>query len=110
MHRNFCGLVSACELPVSSRNMICFSVLRGGNQRAQRNYLPKRIEHCGVPPSLVAQMHDILLSIDQNPEGRQALTKIPITRFVTADSRTYDPARDFLEWFLATLFDPEQSP
>lgn len=49
-----------------------------------------------VPPSLVAQVGESLLTMPETPRGRQVLALMDLTEFEAASDSTYDPVRRFL--------------
>ncbi len=60
-----------------------------------------------MPPDLVAHIRDLLLDMRNNDEGRALLATIAVSRFVPADDATYQPTRDYVRWFTATIRRPE---
>lgn len=52
-----------------------------------------------VPRTIVDKFKMQLLGLDETPEGRQILAKLPISKFETATNETYLPVIRFLEIF-----------
>lgn len=73
---------------------------------AQKTRIVARSEPYGIPPVVVhpeldadlkQQLRDILLSIDGDQAGREALAELDIDRFVSVDDSLYDSARRVLD-------------
>ncbi len=47
----------------------------------------------GLDPELMARLREVILGMDQDPEGRQALRQIMVDRFVPAKDRAYERVR-----------------
>lgn len=56
-----------------------------------------------VPPTLAEKVSKVLVGLNGTPEGRAMLKKMGITRFEYASAETYDPVRQYLKVFSATV-------
>ena len=56
-----------------------------------------------VPEPIVRQVHDLLVGLHTHERGRQLLAAMELSRFETADNATYQPVRDFITRFAATV-------
>ena len=56
-----------------------------------------------VPEKIVNQVKDLLIGLDQHPSGRKILARMELSAFVVADNTTYQPVRDFIKEFVATV-------
>lgn len=61
-----------------------------------------------LPADLVAQVKGLLIGLEETEEGRALLTRIGVTRFVSADDATYEPVRQYVRWFSANIRRPEE--
>ncbi len=56
-----------------------------------------------VPAAVADRVRDLLLGLQESPEGRDILRRLGIPRFVAADSATYAPVAAFLREFKAKV-------
>jgi phosphonate transport system substrate-binding protein len=56
-----------------------------------------------VPPTLAEKVSKVLVGLNGTPEGRAMLNKLGITRFEYATEETYEPVRQYLQIFSATV-------
>lgn len=56
-----------------------------------------------VPPTLAEKVSRVLVGLNGTPEGRAILKKVGITRFEYATAETYQPVRQYLKDFSATV-------
>lgn len=56
-----------------------------------------------VPATLVRRVSDLLFSLHEHPEGKEILARMPLSRFEPATDATYEPVRQFLRTFSATV-------
>lgn len=56
-----------------------------------------------VPPEVVAKMRSLLISLHTHEEGRSLLATLPLARFENATEATYQPVRDFLKIYSASV-------
>jgi len=61
-----------------------------------------------VPEDVARKVADLLFGLQDSPEGRALLDRVPASRFVPADAAAYEPTRQFVDWFTATLRKPEE--
>ena len=61
-----------------------------------------------VPPELVARLTGLLTALDRTDEGRALLARVPVARIVPTVDQAYQPTRDFIRWFSATIRKPEE--
>lgn len=52
-----------------------------------------------VPPELVRRIGDLMVGLQQTPEGRSILERIGVSRFERADDLAYEPVRSFMREF-----------
>jgi phosphonate transport system substrate-binding protein len=52
-----------------------------------------------VPPELVRRISELMIGLEQTPEGRDILQRIGVSRFERADEQSYEPVRSFLREF-----------
>ncbi|GLH74354.1 hypothetical protein GETHLI_28560 [Geothrix limicola] len=56
-----------------------------------------------VPEPVLHRVEQVLFSLHEDAEGRQALARIPLSRFEPATDRTYAPVQTFLKQFEARV-------
>jgi len=59
--------------------------------------IPPVVVHPDLNPQLKAQLREILLTMHQDPEGREVLQELMIDRFVPISDRAYDSVREMLD-------------
>jgi phosphonate transport system substrate-binding protein len=59
--------------------------------------IPPVVVSPSLRPQLRALLQEILLTMDENPEGRRALSNLGIDKFVIIDNSAYDTARHLVE-------------
>lgn len=55
------------------------------------------------PPALLDKVAAILFSLHESADGRALLERLPLSRFESASSATYQPVRDFVALFSQTV-------
>lgn len=55
------------------------------------------------PPALLDKVAAILFSLHEGADGRALLERLPLSRFESANSATYQPVRDFVAHFSQTV-------
>lgn len=58
---------------------------------------PPAVVHPDLDPDLKEQLRQVLLTMDQNEAGREALATLGVDRFVPGEKAWYDSAREVLE-------------
>ncbi len=61
-----------------------------------------------VPAEVTLRVEQVLFRLHEDPEGRRLLARIPLSRFESASSATYDPVRRFLGKFERTVPNSEK--
>lgn len=61
-----------------------------------------------VPEVIRAKVSSVLFTLQETPEGRTILERIPLSRFVPADNATYAPVYRFMERFEASVRKAEE--
>lgn len=56
-----------------------------------------------VSEEIVNRVKSLLIGLDQHPAGRKILARMELSAFVAADNATYQPVRDFIKRFSATV-------
>ncbi len=56
-----------------------------------------------IPGPIAAQFQSLLFSLNDTPDGKRMLARLPISRFEAASDETYEPVRDFLKVFSAQV-------
>lgn len=56
-----------------------------------------------VPPELTAKFAALLFGLNKNTQGREMLARLPISKFEAATDKTYQPVRDYLKVFSASV-------
>jgi phosphonate transport system substrate-binding protein len=56
-----------------------------------------------MPPEIIQQISDILLSLPQTTQGKSMLARIPISKFEAANDATYEPIKAFISTFNQTV-------
>ncbi|HIQ05298.1 MAG TPA: phosphate/phosphite/phosphonate ABC transporter substrate-binding protein [Anaerolineae bacterium] len=59
--------------------------------------IPPVVVHPNLDARFKAQLRDLLLSMDENPDGRAILNELLIDRFVVVPDSLYDSVRDMME-------------
>lgn len=60
--------------------------------------IPPVVVRPGMDPELKKRLKEVLLSVAQNPEGKEILTGMMIDSFVAGDDRNYDTIRSMNSW------------
>lgn len=55
------------------------------------------------PPALLAKVAAILFGLHESQDGRAMLERLPLSRFESANTATYQPVRDFVAQFSQTV-------
>lgn len=55
------------------------------------------------PPQLLKKVSDVLFTLSESEAGRAILASLPLSRFEAANDQTYQPVRDFVAHFSATV-------
>lgn len=61
-----------------------------------------------VPPALVAQVRDLLLGLEGDPEGRTVLEPTGLGAFAAAENAAYEPVRKFIHDFESAIRPPRE--
>jgi hypothetical protein len=61
-----------------------------------------------VPSEVVERFARYLFSLQDEAEGRKLLQAVPVSRFESANDETYQPVRQFLEYFSRSVRSIEQ--
>jgi phosphonate transport system substrate-binding protein len=61
-----------------------------------------------VPSEVVERFARHLFSLQDEAEGRKLLQAVPVSRFESANDETYQPVRQFLEYFSRSVRSIEQ--
>ncbi|MDD4964132.1 MAG: PhnD/SsuA/transferrin family substrate-binding protein [Gallionella sp.] len=71
----------------------------------QTNTLPNNgwVVRNDIPISLTTQFSQRLFSLQDRPSGKVILARLPLTHFEAATDKTYQPVRDFLAVFSASV-------
>ena len=56
-----------------------------------------------VSEKVVEKVSNLLINLDKDQSGRDILTRMGLSAFVVADATTYQPVRDFIKKFTATV-------
>ncbi len=56
-----------------------------------------------VPEAVVSAVRQQLLQLQDSPEGKAILARLPLSRFEAADDATYAPVREFIHRFSTTV-------
>lgn len=56
-----------------------------------------------IPGPVADQFQSLLFSLNDTPDGKRMLARLPISRFEAASDETYEPVRDFLKVFSAQV-------
>jgi phosphonate transport system substrate-binding protein len=56
-----------------------------------------------ISPEMIHAVSDILLNLQQTPQGKDVLSSIPISKFEAANDATYDPIKTFITTFTQTV-------
>lgn len=60
------------------------------------------------PADLLQKVSEVIFSLQNSKEGREMLTRIPLSRFEAANDATYKPVNEFIEKFGKTVRSPHE--